>query len=167
MSWTASTFRALSFTAPSILGEWHVPSSEMGSVFALGNLGVLLGSVFFTMAADKTGGAGPVLIIGTFFFSVLTILTGFAATMTSLLVIRLIAGIGIGSIVPNATALVEMNTALAGAASPSAMVDLLEFLRRRDDCGICFPPGCLFSPAWGWRSVFYWGGILPLLIAGF
>jgi len=38
----------------------------MGPVFAVGNFGVLLGSVFFTMVADRIG-RRPVLIVATFF----------------------------------------------------------------------------------------------------
>src|SRR6185295_11089574 len=97
--------QALSFASPAILAEWKLGPQPMGEVFAIGNFGVLLGSVFFTMVADKIG-RRPVLIVATFFFSLMTVLTAFAPNINGLFYIRLIAGIGLGSIMPSATALI-------------------------------------------------------------
>jgi AAHS family 4-hydroxybenzoate transporter-like MFS transporter len=152
--------QALSFASPSILAEWGAASSSMGGVFAAGNFGVLLGSVFFTMAADKLG-RRPVLIAGTFFYSIFTILTALATSIDSLLVLRLVAGIGIGSIVPNSTALV-------GEYSPLRLrIALMMGISSGFTAGgmvAGFAAGWLI-PAYGWRSLFYVGGALPLLIA--
>ena len=46
------------------------------------------------------------LVGATLFFSVMTIATAFAQNIDQLLWLRLIAGIGLGCIIPNATALV-------------------------------------------------------------
>ena len=57
------------------------------------------------MVADKIG-RRPVLIGATLFFSAMAIATGFAQNVDQLLWLRFIAGLGLGCIIPNATALV-------------------------------------------------------------
>ena len=57
-----------------IIQEWGIPRSALGNILAAGNFGVLLGSLVFTMVADKIG-RRPVLIGATVYFSLLTLLT--------------------------------------------------------------------------------------------
>ncbi len=57
------------------------------------------------MVADKIG-RRPVLVWATFFFAVMTIATAYAQNIEQLRWLRFIAGIGLGCIIPNATALV-------------------------------------------------------------
>src|SRR6476620_6545799 len=99
--------QAMGYTAPAVLKEWSVaPGPAMGRVFAAANVGVLVGSLLFSMLADKIG-RRPVLIGATVFFSVMTIATGYFATnMNELLILRAISGLGLGCIIPNATALI-------------------------------------------------------------
>src|SRR5687767_11334153 len=88
--------QALGYTAPAIIREWGVAPSALGPVFAASNLGVLIGSLVFSMLADRIG-RRPVLIGATFFFSVMTILTARATSVQELLIYRFIAGVGLGS----------------------------------------------------------------------
>ena len=64
----------MGYVAPTIFQEWGVPRSALGNVLAAGNFGVLLGSLVFTMVADKVG-RRPVLLGATVFFSLLTLMT--------------------------------------------------------------------------------------------
>ena len=66
--------QAMGYVAPVILKEWHVPNAQFGPVFGAGLFGILVGSLFFSMLADKIG-RRPVLITVTLCFSVLTFLT--------------------------------------------------------------------------------------------
>jgi AAHS family 4-hydroxybenzoate transporter-like MFS transporter len=152
--------QAMGYTAPAVLAEWGHDRSVMGPVFAAANFGVLLGSLLFSMVADKIG-RRPVIVWSTLFFSVMTIATSYAQNLEQLLWLRFIAGIGMGSIVPNATALV-------GEFSPKA---------SRVTFVMCITVGFTvgaalggFIAAWmiplfGWRSVFMFGGIVPFFIA--
>src|SRR5215470_6725260 len=97
--------QVIGYVAPTIFREWGVPPSALGSVLPAGNFGVLLGSLIFTMAADKIG-RRPILLGATLFFSVLTLVTAQVTTVGQLTLIRFIAGIGLGCIIPNATALI-------------------------------------------------------------
>ena len=147
-------------SAPAIVQDLGVPPSALGPVFAAGNLGVLIGSLLFSMLADRVG-RRPVLIAATFFFSLITILTARAATIQELLIYRFIAGIGLGSIIPQATALV-------GEYSPRAKrVTLIMGITVGFTAGAAFGGfiAAALIPAFGWRSVFYFGGIVPFFIA--
>jgi AAHS family 4-hydroxybenzoate transporter-like MFS transporter len=152
--------QALGYTAPAIIREWGVSPAALGPVFAAGNFGVLLGSIFFSMVADRIG-RRPVLIAATLFFSVVTILTARANSVQELLIYRFIAGIGLGSIIPQATSLV-------GEYSPKAKrVTLIMAITVGFTAGAAFGGfiAAALIPAYGWRSVFYFGGIIPFFIA--
>ena len=152
--------QALGYTAPSIIGEWHVPNAALGPVFAAGNFGVLLGALLFSMLADRVG-RRPVLIGATLFFSAMTVLTARATSVQELLLLRLVAGIGLGTIIPNASALV-------GEYSPKERRATMIMI-----VGVGFTAGAAIGgfiaaaliPAFGWQSVFYFGGAIPFFLA--
>jgi len=96
--------QAMGYVAPAILKEWHIPNSQFGPVFGAGLFGILVGSLLFSMLADKIG-RRPVLIGATLCFSVLTFLTAHAANVNQMLLIRFFAGSVLGAIMPNAVAL--------------------------------------------------------------
>ena len=152
--------QVMGYTASAVMKEWNVPpGTQMGLVFAAANVGVLIGSVIFSMVADKIG-RRPVIIYSTIFFSAMTIATGYFATnMRELLILRAISGLGLGCIVPNATALI-------GEFSPKkSRVALVMGITVGFTAGAAIGG---FVAAWmidayGWRSVFYVGGIIPLV----
>jgi MFS transporter, AAHS family, 4-hydroxybenzoate transporter len=153
--------QSLSYVAPALVQDFKIPNSALGPVFAATNFGVLIGSLVLSVLADKIG-RRPVLIGATSFFAIMTVITAQAVTVQQLLILRFIAGIGLGSIIPQAAALV-------GEYSPA---------RRRVSMimvtiTVGFNGGAMISglitarlvEAFGWRSVFYIGGVLPLVIA--
>jgi AAHS family 4-hydroxybenzoate transporter-like MFS transporter len=152
--------QAIGYVAPAIVQEWGIQSSALGPVFGAGNFGVLVGSLVFTMVADKVG-RRPVLVIATLFFSLLTILTARANTISELLFVRFVAGIGLGCIIPNATALI-------GEYSPRRLrVTLMATVSVSFTAGAAIGGfiAAALIPAFGWRSVFYVGGVLPMIAA--
>ena len=104
--------QAMGYVAPAVFAELKLPPPALGSLLAAANFGVLIGSLVFSPLADRIG-RRPVLIGATLFFALLTLATAFAQTLNQLWWLRLIAGIGMGCIIPNATALV-------GEFSPAA-----------------------------------------------
>ena len=151
--------QAMGYVGPAIVLDWKIDRSQLGPVFAAANFGVLIGALLLSMLADKIG-RRPVLVGATLAFSVMAIATAYAQTIEQLLWLRFIAGIPMGCIIPNATALV-------GEFSPK---------RSRVTLMMCitvgFTGGALLAgtvslwliPRFGWRSVFMFGGFVPLVI---
>src|SRR5512147_1120828 len=152
--------QGMSYVAPAMLAEWKIPAPTLGPLLSIGHLGVMIGAIVFSMLADKIG-RRPVLISATLFFAAMTVATAFAQDVQQMLWLRFIAGLGLGCIVPNATALV-------GEFSPK---------RTRVAWVMCITMGFTLGaaiggfvanaliPAFGWRSVFVFGGAVPLVVA--
>lgn len=152
--------QVVAFVATTMLPELNAPPSALGGLLSIGNFGVLIGALVFSMVADKIG-RRPVLLWATLFFAVMTLATALAQNIDQLRWLRFIAGIGLGCIIPNATALV-------GEYSPK---------RTRVAWIMCITVGFTFGAVvggavtnaligvWGWRSVFVFGGVVPLIVA--
>jgi AAHS family 4-hydroxybenzoate transporter-like MFS transporter len=152
--------QAIGYVGPAMLTDWGIPAPNLRWVFMAGNAGVLIGSLVFSMVADKVG-RRPVLVWATLFFAVLTIATAYSRDLNELLVLRLVAGIGLGSIMPNATALI-------GEFSPkSSRVALMMTITTGFTVGAAISGfvAAWLIPHYGWRSVFLVGGLIPLVIA--
>lgn len=154
--------QAIGFVAPALSQDWKISGAVLGSVLSAALVGVLFGSILLSMLADKVG-RRPVLIGACLFFSAVTMLTGMVQTVPQLLIIRFIAGVGLGSIMPNAMALV-------GEYSPQrTRVTMMVVVGTGFTLGAVIGGIVAFwlVPHFGWRSVFYFGGAIPLVIGVF
>ena len=151
--------QVLGYTAPSIVREWGVAAATLGPVFAAANFGVLLGALFISMLADRIG-RRPVIVTAALLVGVLTILTGRVTSVPQLLMMRFLTGIGLGTIVSNASSLV------GEYGSKRMRATLIMY------SGVGFTGSAAFGgfvataliPLYGWQAVYYFGGAIPLLI---
>jgi AAHS family 4-hydroxybenzoate transporter-like MFS transporter len=152
--------QAMSYVAPALIKEWGVPKPSLGPVFSAGLFGVMLGSLIFSVIADKIG-RRPVLIGAMLFLAVSVFATAYATSLNGLLVLRLISGLAMGAIIPNAMA-------LSGEFSPiRSRVTLMMIVSSGFIIGGAvggFLAAALI-PAFGWPSVFYAGAVAPLVAA--
>ncbi|TWC66460.1 MFS transporter [Herbaspirillum sp. SJZ099] len=151
--------QAMGYVAPAIIGDWGVSRASLGPVFGAGLFGMLLGSLALTPVGDRYG-RRPVLIASTLFFALCMLATPLVTSIDQLLALRFITGFGLGSIMPNAMALV-------GEFSPSSSRVTRMMLVS---CGFTvgaaaggFVSAALI-PAYGWHAVFWVGGAVPLLL---
>ena len=151
--------QAIGYVAPAIITDWKITNPDMGPVFSAGLLGLFLGSILFSMLADRIG-RRPVILGATLAFSTLTLLTARATSLGELLTLRVLAGLGLGAILPNATALI-------GEFSPPRLrIKTMMIVTNGFTIGAMIG-GFLSAwliPRYGWRSVFVAGGAIPLLI---
>jgi MFS transporter, AAHS family, 4-hydroxybenzoate transporter len=151
--------QAIGYVAPALRQEWNIAPALLGSVLSAALYGVLFGSIFLSMLADKIG-RRPVLVGACLFFSAASVVTGLTQTVPQLLALRFVAGVALGSIMPNAMALV------GEYASRRARVPMMIIVGNGFTLGAAIGGFVAFwlVPRFGWRSVFYFGGAVPLVI---
>ena len=153
--------QAIAFVVPALAHDWNVDVASFGSVFAAGLLGLAIGAFCFGPIADRFG-RKRVILICTGIVGVFALQATTAGTIPELLLWRFLTGVGLGGAMPNIIALTSEYT----PARLRATLITLMF------CG--FPLGSTLGgllatylvPAWGWRSVFWLGGALPLVLLG-
>ncbi|MEL7940199.1 3-(3-hydroxy-phenyl)propionate transporter MhpT [Pseudomonas delhiensis] len=138
--------------------ELSLSPQQLGAVFSAGILGLLPGSLLGGVLADRHG-RRIVLLAAIGVFGLFSLLTAFAWNLPSLLLARLMTGIGLGAALPTLIAL----TAEAAIDRHRGRAVSLMF------CGM--PLGGVLATVLGmegvaasWRTVFYVGGIAPLVL---
>src|SRR5882672_4630397 len=161
LGWTLDAFDfflvVVSLTA--IAEEFHRPDKDIALSIAV-TLGFRpIGAFIFGLLADRYGRRLP-LIIDLIFFSVVEVLSGLAPNYATFLVLRTIFGIGMGG---------EwgVGASLAMEKVPARWRGVLSgLLQQGYAMGYLLAAGCYFFvfPHWGWRPMFFIGG-LPALLA--
>jgi MFS transporter, AAHS family, 4-hydroxybenzoate transporter len=152
--------QSIAFVAPSITELWHTPPAKFGAIFSATLLGTAIGAAVFGRLADRYGRRK--LITGAVtMFGLMTLGCAFTEGFRSLLILRFLAGIGLGGAIPNFLA-------FASEYAPE---------RSRSTIVVAtlwgFPAGAVLGGLvstqlirhLGWPSVFMIGGALPLLLA--
>lgn len=152
----------VAYTAPQIQKEWGTPKAEFGPVFSAALFGAIIGSSLIAIFSDRYG-PKRMLIWSSLIFSAFTLIAAFARNVVDLVILRAIAGIGIGGAAPGIVVIVA---ALAPRrVRATAITSILSAVLIGSVVG-----GAICSqaiPAFGWRPVFLVGGALPLLLLPF
>lgn len=148
---------------PSLIKEWGISDVTAGAIGSYTVMGTAAGAIVFGLLADKLG-RKKIILLTIFLFSFFTLLSGFANGPTMFIIFRVIAGIGLGGVMPNVIAL---TTEFAPKHIRSALVSFVF-------CG--YSVGAIAAaltsrsllPTVGWEPVFWLAGIpllfFPLLI---
>ena len=151
---------AIAFAAPHLVTSWGIPRSALGPVLSASNIGVLFGSAIFGWVGDRYG-RKPALIGANLLFGIFTFIAAYSTDLTQLFWLRLIAGLGIGGVIPNLVAIcTESAPRNLRATLPIVAVG-------------CVPLGgalggvvsAFLVPHYGWQILFQIGGIVPIVIA--
>ena len=89
---------------PLLMKEWGMTAVQAGMLASTALAGMMFGAMLFGMLADKIG-RKKVIIICVTLFSGFTFAGGFASNPTEFGILRFIAGLGIGGVLPNLVAL--------------------------------------------------------------
>lgn len=150
----------IGFLAPSISETLKIPVKAFGPIFSASLFGLMIAAMATGPIADRWGRKWPV-VISTITFASFAILTARVTSFDKLLILRFLTGLGLGGAMPNVVA-------LACEYSPRRLQTVVVSVLF-----IGMPLGGVLGgmtsqaliPTWGWRSVFYIGGVLPLGVA--
>jgi MFS transporter, AAHS family, 4-hydroxybenzoate transporter len=152
--------QAMSYAAPALIKDWGISKAMLGPVLSAGLFGMLVGSVLLAGVADRVG-RRPALIASLLWVALLMAATPLVHTVGQLVVIRFVAGLGMGVVVPNALA-------LGGEYSPRRLRTTL-VMAVSSGYVIGGVVGGLIAAfvikPFGWIGVFYSGAILTGILA--
>lgn len=152
--------QAMGVAAPKLAPQFGFDPGQMGWIFSISNIGLVIGAGLGGRFADRVG-RKPVFIGAVLAFGLFTLLTSLVGTFEALFVVRFCAGLGFGAALPNMMALAAEVSAPEKRASTAAVMF----------CGMPLGGGTsalltqLLPPDFDWRILFEIGGILPLLLA--
>jgi AAHS family 3-hydroxyphenylpropionic acid transporter len=149
----------LGVAAPRLGPELGIGPSQMGWLFAVGSIGMLLGAAVGGRLADRVG-RKPVFVASVAVFGLFTFAITLVTSFESLFMARLLAGVGFGAALPNMMAIAtEVSSPSRRAFTAAAMF-----------CGMPLGGAAsalvtqMLPPDFDWRTLFYLGGLLPLLL---
>jgi MFS transporter, AAHS family, 4-hydroxybenzoate transporter len=150
---------AIAFAAPHLIREWHVNPHALGPVFSASLVGILFGSAIFGWIGDRFG-RKVALISSNLLFGTFTFVAAYSTNLDQMFWLRLLAGLGIGGVIPN---VVAINT----ESSPRKLRATLALIT------VGFVPlggaipgfvTAVFVPTHGWPILFIVGGVAPIVI---
>ena len=163
LGWTldAFDFFLVVFALTAIAKEFHKTDAELALTITITLAFRPVGAFIFGLMADRYGRKLP-LMIDLVFFSIVEILSGLAPNYTVFFILRALFGIGMGG---------EwgVGASLAMEKAPKGSRGILSgLLQEGYATGYLLAAVCYFFvfPRWGWRPMFFIGG-LPALLALF
>lgn len=151
---------AIAFAAPSLAKEWALKPGALGPVFSASLIGILFGSALFGFIGDRYGRKAA-LVWANLVFGVFTLGAAYSTNLDQMFWLRLLAGLGIGGVIPNVVA-------INAESAPRKLRATLAIIAVG-----CVPlggaiPGFVTAalvPTHGWQILFLIGGIVPIIIA--
>lgn len=150
----------IGFAIPSIIQEWDITRADFAPAVAAGLVGMGIGSACAGLLADRFGRRWAV-IGSVALFGVATGCIGLAQNVATIALLRFIAGLGVGGALPSSTTVsAEFTPARMRTIAVTATI-------------VCVPLGGMLAglcashvlPLFGWRTLFYLGGGLGVVLA--
>jgi MFS family permease len=149
----------LTFVAPALQSHFHAGSAQFSVVFSAGLVGMGLGGLFVAPLADRLG-RRPVILFALALMAGAMLGSAYAPDVWSLAALRLVVGIGIGTVLASITA-------LSAGFAPERWRHVAAGVPQAG-----YPVGATiagFATAWalpthGWAAVFTAAGWLTLLL---
>jgi MFS family permease len=150
----------LSAVLPSVQANFHITDEQAGNIGTIFMIGYFVTSPVFGYLGDR-GSRKWLIAAGIFVWSLATVLTGFAPTLTVLLIFRALVGVGEASY---------------ASISPGYISDTFPPAKRNNALTIFYvaiPVGAalgnivggIIGAHFGWRHAFIWAGAPGLLLA--
>lgn len=151
---------ALSLAAPELRSLWHLAPAAFTPALTASSFGILLGAPLLGYVGDRNGRKSAILI-GSLICGASTLCIVWAQSLTQIIALRFVTGIGIGGLMPNTIAL---NAEFSPRRWRATLVVLM-FAGITLGGGV---PGLVarwLVPRHGWTILFLVGGLVPLTVA--
>ncbi len=151
--------QAMGVAAPRLAPEFGLGPGEMKWVFAISNIGMVLGAALGGWLADRVG-RKPVFMTSVAMFGLFTLCVVLIGEFGTLVATRLLAGLGFGAALPNMMAFAAELSTPARRSSTAALIF----------CGFPIGGGSvalltqILPSGFDWRVLFIVGGVLPAVL---
>jgi MFS transporter, AAHS family, 4-hydroxybenzoate transporter len=158
-TWDGMDAQAMALVASTLMREWAITPERLGMALSAAPLGMVIGALVMGAAADRFG-RRPAIIASLGCVGLFSIAIALATTVEHLVVLRLLAGFGMGGVVSNVITLTA---------------ELSDETRRARNVAFVFssvPFGAMIAAMLavalltqlGWRGLFVLWGSFPLLL---
>jgi len=152
--------QSIGFLAPPIAASLGTDVRAFGPMFSASLVGIMIGALVIGPAGDRWG-RKRMVILATVSFGIFAFATAFARNLQDLVIVRFLTGLGLGGALPNVVALATDYVPQRLKTLPACFISA------------AMPAGGMLAgiaaawllPEWGWRAVFYVGGVVPIGIA--
>lgn len=151
--------QAMGVAAPRLAPQFALDPRQMGWIFSVSNIGLVIGASLGGWLADKTG-RKPVFVAAVATFGAFTLATALAGGYETLSCVRFFAGLGFGAALPNMMAIATEISRPEKAASTAAIM----FCGMPAGGALAALTTQLLPSGFDWRTLFLLGGVLPILL---
>jgi MFS transporter, AAHS family, 4-hydroxybenzoate transporter len=153
--------QSIAVAAPLIADKLSIGRAALGPIFSAAVLGAMIGALTFGPLGDRFG-RKRCLVAAAIIFGVFTLLTATADSYNTLLVVRFVAGIGLGGATP---CFIALASEYAPQRRRAMIASLIWAAFPLGGTAGGFINGFILAN-FGWPAIFVVGGVLPLLVAG-
>ena len=153
--------QAAAYSAPGIIRSWHVSRADLGPMLSASLFGMLFGGPLLAVVGDRWGRRSAI-VLGSLVYGVFTLISAvWAESLTALVVLRFLTGIGLGGLPGNCVALT------AEYAPKRVRATLIVVMYLGITIGSVVPAGisAYLGGDEGWRTLLFIGGAWPIAFA--
>lgn len=149
----------MGFIAPALIEHWGISRSAMGPILGAAMFGVALGALIAGPMSDRFG-RKRVILLSVLIFSAFSLACAYAASPTQMALLRFIAGLGLGAVMPNCVTLLSE---YMPERRKGIMITLMfSGFNIGSGLGGFIAAGLLSH--YQWPAVLIFGGALPLIM---
>ncbi|WP_226570851.1 MFS transporter [Mangrovibacter yixingensis] len=149
----------MGFIAPALIEQWGISRAAMGSILGAAMFGVALGALIAGPISDRYG-RKRVILLSVLIFSTFSLACAFANTPAHMALLRFIAGLGLGAVMPNCVTLLAE---YMPERRKGVMITLM-FSGFNIGAGLGGFIAAGLLAHYHWSSALIFGGALPLLL---
>lgn len=150
---------ALAFVLPVLVRLWQITPSQIGWLIAVGYLGQFVGALLFGGLAERYGRVRSAAA-ATALMSLMSIACAFSGSFETLILLRLIQGIGVGGEMPVAAVYINELSKAHGRGRFFLLYEMIFPVGLM----VTGQVGALVVPTFGWQVMFFIGGVPGLVI---